>query len=266
VRIALLLILATTLFSGCAADATEEETPEAADSAILNGTVESGYPAVGMLRFRSGSFGSASLIDPRWVLTAGHVGEGSVVTFFYGRPAAGKAPVPANLKSVAVDRVVFHPCWPHAGRAVAKGCPSDPVDVALVHLAAPITDVAPLPVIDSSLEYLGGFLSPYEGDRCTAVGFGYFLDAAGKATAGTRRSATSFIKTVGDDELTTERDTGIATSGDSGGPLLCGGKIVGTVRGNGGAAVKGSPFERILEAYERVDLRRDWIKTTVKGT
>lgn len=265
-RFPILLLLAATLTAGCAASADEPDSSDAAlrSPEIIGGEVEEGYPAVGMLRFRSGSFGTGTLIAPQWVLTAAHVALGNPTSFFYGTPAGDLAPVPENLTNAETDRVEIHPCYPRTGYTVPASCPKDPVDVALVHVKAPITDVAPLPIVDSSLEYLWGLLSPYEGDRCVAVGFGAWLDATNKAEFGTRRSATSFIKSVGDDELQTVRDTGIASSGDSGGPLLCNGKIVATVRGSAGAVPKTSPYDRTLEGYERTDRRRDWIATTIR--
>lgn len=263
-RFPLLLALAATLVAGCAAE--DEDNVESGDAAyVIGGTVDPGYPAVGMLRFRSGSFGTGSLITPQWILTAAHVALGNPTTFFYGTPAAGKDPVPDNLKSAETDRIEIHPCYPRTGHVVPAPCPKDAVDVALVHLKAPITDVAPLPILNGPLELLWGLISPYEGDSCVAVGFGAWLDASNKVSFGTRRSAKSIIKSIGDDELQTVRDTGIASSGDSGGPLLCNGKIVATVRGAAGAIPSTSPYDRSIEGYERTDRRRDWITTTTQN-
>jgi hypothetical protein len=241
---------------GCASESSGEPELEESKDAILGGRVEPGWPAVGLLQFRSGNFGSGALISPTMVLTAAHVALGNPTQFFYGSPAAGKAPTTANLLSAPVAEIIVHPCY---NTPKAAGCPGEAIDVALVRLAQPITGVAPLEVIDAPLESWFGLSSPYEGDSCVAVGFGGHRAADGKVTTGTRRSAMSTVKSVDATELVTVRGTGIATGGDSGGPLLCGDKIIGTVRGNAGAASKTDPWERIEEGYERIDLWRDWI-------
>lgn len=249
--------------AGCAADSTTDESEADATSssadAILGGGVETGWPAVGMLRFASGNFGSGALISPTIVLTAAHVASGNPTQFYYGTPPAGKAPTHENLRAVPVAETIIHPCYT---KPKSEGCPGEAIDIAIVRLATPITDVEPLRVVDRPLEYFWGTLSPYEGDSCVAVGFGAHLSADKKVTFGTRRSARSTIKSVDKTELVTVRGTGIATSGDSGGPLVCGGRIIGTVRGASGGLTPGSPYERSREGYERSDLWRDWIATT----
>lgn len=261
--LALLAAAATCVLalSGCAADASSDDTSEAdatssSADAILGGGVERGWPAVGMLRFASGNFGSGSLIAPTVVLTAAHVAAGKPTHFYYGTPPAGKAPTHENLRAAPVAEIIIHPCYE---KPKSAGCPGDAIDVAIVHLAQPVTDIEPLRVVEWPLEYFWGKLSPYEGDSCVAVGFGAHLSPDKKATFGTRRSARSTVKSVDETELVTVRGTGIATSGDSGGPLVCGNRIVGTVRGASGGLTPGSPYERSREGYERTDLWRDWI-------
>jgi hypothetical protein len=255
--------LAAFALPGCAAEAgSEAPEPDAvasSEDAILGGGVENGWPAVGMLRFASGNFGSGALIAPTIVLTAAHVAGGNPTHFYYGTPPAGKAPTHENLRAAPVAEIYIHPCYE---KPKSKDCPADVVDVAIVRLARPVTDVEPLRVIEWPLEYFWGKLSPYEGESCVAVGFGAHLSADKKVTFGTRRSARSTVKSVDDSELVTVRGTGIATSGDSGGPLVCGGRIIGTVRGASGGLTPGSPYERSREAYERSDLWRGWIATT----
>jgi hypothetical protein len=244
--------LLVCLAAGCAADASEDGADVSSD-AILGGSVEPSHPAVGMLLFPSGNLGTGTLIAPNVVLTAAHVALGHPHTFFYGSPPPGKPPVRANLKSVAVAEALVHPCYESH-----VGCGSERIDVALVRLASPVLDVPTVPIVDRPLEWLFGLISPYEGDTCVAVGFGVHEEGA-KVTIGTRRSSKSKIVSVGDTELVTSWVTGIATSGDSGGPLLCGGKIVGTVRGSAEDVHSNDPYARTREGYERTDLHRSWI-------
>lgn len=254
----LLLLAASVLASGCAAE-TEEEEAASVDDAILGGVVERGHPAVGIFTMGR-AIGSGVLIAPDIVLTAAHVAGGKPTTFHYGSPANGKPPTRENLRVVEVASTIIHPC---AARRAGDDCPGpkgDPVDVALVKLKTPIRDVEPVPLIDAPMRYFWGLLSPYEDDSCVAVGFGAHYDAAGKVSFAMRRSARVQIDDVKDAELVTVRETGIATGGDSGGPLLCSGRIVGVVRGSAGAVPKDRPFERSREAYERIDLHRAWIR------
>lgn len=261
---ALALTVAATAV-GCAADtASDDGDHGASQDAILGGQSEPNYPAVGMLHFESGAFGTGSLISPTMVLTAAHVALGHPTQFFYGSPPAGKAPTPANLSVVPVAEVIVHPCYE---KPKAAGCPGDEIDVALVRLAVPIFNAKPLKIIDSAVITYWGSWAPFSltpsGTTCAAVGFGGYVDARGKAHAGSRRSATSIIDSIGPTELVTRRGTGIATGGDSGGPLICGDLIVGTVRGSAGAIPKGSnSFARTREGYERTDLWRAWINAS----
>jgi hypothetical protein len=259
-----LVVALAGALGGCAAPPEDagEAAPETSADTILGGGIERGWPAVGMLRFATGNFGTGALISPTVVLTAAHVVAGHPTKFFFGTPATGKDPVAEDLRSVDVAETIAHPCYatPKAG-----GCPGDTIDIALVRLVTPITDVQPLPVVRWPLTYFWNTISPYRGDSCTAVGFGAFLSTDGKASFGMRRSAKSTIDSVGKTELITVRGTGIATSGDSGGPLVCDGYVVGTVRGSSAAqAPDESPYERRKEGYERSDLWRSWISSETK--
>jgi hypothetical protein len=261
-RLHVLALLGVALLVGCGGapdGASEEGATGATEDPILGGQVETSFPSVGMVRFASGSFGSGVLVAPNVVLTAGHVARGNPTQFFYGTPAAGKAPIPANLRSARVKETLVHPCYTDLKGKPNPAC-SHVIDVALVRLEQDIVDVAPVPMEPRDLRYLFGLISPWEGETCVAVGFGAHLEPNGKATIGTRRSSRSTISDVDSTEVVVEWTTGIATSGDSGGPLICGGKIVGTVRGSVGAA-KG--YERTNEGYIRVDLVRGWVNDTI---
>jgi hypothetical protein len=264
-----LLSLASALL-GCVAEEGEaedlgDEEVFASSDAILGGQEEPGYPAVGLLLLPSGAIGSGVLISPTMVLTAAHVAGGKPRTFHFGTPPRGQAPSRENLRSVEVVETIVHPCYE---RKVGDRCPgaaNDPVDVALVRLSTPVRDVRPMNVVDWPLDTFFGRLSPYRGSSCVAIGFGAHLDADGKPSFGTRRSARSRIDEVGAAELVAVRQTGIATGGDSGGPLVCLGRIVGTVRGSAVRVDPASPYERTREAYERADLHRTWIRQELRA-
>lgn len=261
-RLLPLALLGAALLVGCggAPDGADDDGASGASvDPILGGQVEPSFPNVGMLRFASGSFGSGVLVAPNVVLTAAHVARGKPTQFFYGVPAAGKAPVPANLRSAKVAETLVHPCYTDAKGKANPAC-SHVIDVALVRLDEDIVDVAPVPIEQRDLRYLFGLISPWEGDTCMAVGFGAHLEKNGQATIGTRRSSRSTLADVDSTEVVVKWTTGIATSGDSGGPLICGGRIVGTVRGSVGAT---NGYERTNEGYIRVDLVREWVSATI---
>ncbi len=249
--------------AACSAESTEAEPAgESGEEAINGGQVERNYPAVGLLRFPSKNFGSGALITPTVVLTAAHVALGKPDTFFFGTVAKGKSPNAATLRSVPVKEWKTHPCY---ATPLPDGCPGR-LDVAVVHLAEPITDVTPMARYDGDLRLLWGLYNPFVGDVCVAVGFGAHLEPDGKPgawTAGVRRSARSWVESVEDNEVVVRWITGIATSGDSGGPLLCGNKIVGTVRGSADPSNKG--VERTREGYTRIDRVSDFVDAQARA-
>lgn len=247
----LLGLIALCVWSGCALATTEP----ANESDIQGGAVERARPAVGMVRLVNGNFGTGVLIRPNVVLTAGHVAERELSGFYFGTPPAGKEPTMENLEHVAVAEQILGSCYASGGFPKA-GC-AENVDVGLLRLAEDVASVQPAPMYLGSLDEVAPVL---RSASLVAVGFGcYTVPESGAQTWGTRRSAISTFRALGSVELATRPATGIATSGDSGGPLFFNGMIIGTVRG--GLPVAGNSCGRSEEYYVRIDRVRDWIQT-----
>jgi len=257
------LVLGLMACSAQADDNAPGATPEPASSeeAINGGQVERGQPAVGLLRFPSGNFGSGALIAPNVVLTAAHVALGKPHTFYFGNVELGKATTPENMQSAPIKEWVVHPCY---DKPDGPGCPGK-LDVAVVHLAKGVTTVAPIRRYTGDLRRFWGLYNPFLGDVCVAVGFGAHLapqpGKPGAYTAGARRSARSRVDEVASTEVIVRWVTGIATSGDSGSPLICDGEIIGTVRGSADASNVG--VERTREGYVRIDRVADFVDAHV---
>jgi hypothetical protein len=214
------------------------------------------YPAAVLVRPANGSSGEGTLVAPRWVLTAAHVGSsirpGDVVV--------------AGGKSYPVERVFIHPEWKEIANVA--------VDIALVRLKFDVLDIEPA-ILFNGREIPGSVV--------TFVGRG----ASGTGLAGVRRedlrlrAATNRIDKVEgadiqfrfdapDDAAVTELE-GISGPGDSGGAayLEQDGKlfVVGVsswqdTRPSG--RVQG--LYGVVEHYVRVSHHYDWITRTIRSS
>lgn len=245
----------------CAVDDSVERA--AARQAIHGGEVvaEGADPAVGLLEFASGNFGSGTLISPRVVLTAGHVAGGNIQGFFLGSGTPIRRGVDTTassaMRKIAIAEKRQHPSYECKTDCEAwKGWN---LDMALIVLAEPITDVAPV--------RFGG--APEKGAICRTVGFGDFVadwDAAdGAPFVKQKRTATSTVTTVRKYVFETSWLTGVADSGDSGGPIYCdvGGapNLVGTVAYH----TDGEGAQHVDEWYARTDVAMPWIEEQLRG-
>jgi secreted trypsin-like serine protease len=223
--------------------------PATTEEPIQGGRRDTGDPAVGLVWFQGGGFCSGALIAPNVVLTAGHCVQDAVAGFYTGggtaAPDVGALPV-GKLKQHAVVDQLAHPSYSPQG-----GCPNSTFDVGLLRLAKPITNVKPLAFATHP---------PKPNATCNAVGYGMHDDGT-QVTVEQKRRASETVESVDDTSVLVKYKTGIVDHGDSGGPLLCGGKIAGaTSCGTDGAW----PDHR--EAYyARTDTIRDWITATVDG-
>jgi hypothetical protein len=209
-------LLAGALVAGCVGTAPDDVT-ESQDQEIQGGKLETGFPAVGRYKTSAGTC-SGTLITASLVLTAAHC-SGPSPTFQTGTSAA-------NFVSHPVDREIKHPSK----------------DLMLAHLASPILNVPLQPFNPGEL--------PPVNTTCTGVGFGIHLEPDGTTTRGIKRSCIEKIESVDTSTIKVVFVTGIADKGDSGGPLLCNGKIAAVVHGHS----DGTFPEHIRETYTTIDV------------
>jgi hypothetical protein len=127
------------------------------------------FDSVGFMYYNNGSFwdrgGSGVLIAPDWVITAGHnlLIDGSIsqLRFYTGLDLFS-----GNYQYTAADSWYVYPGY------VDNAIPGTNVDLALVHLSTPITDIAPAVLFSGqdqsgTLMYMAGYGVP--GTRDSGV-------------------------------------------------------------------------------------------------
>lgn len=233
---------------GCSSDPRPLEPREHArvgrvDSRIQGGAEDAADPAVGLVLISGGGLCSGALIAPDVVLTAGHcVAGGTVVSFSIG--SGRKDPVTGVLDrtSFPADAQVKNPSY------VPGGCPNPTPDVGLVHLAAPVPDVDPIPYATVPPDPATAV--------CVSVGFGRHEVAPGGATLiGQKYIASVTLDAVGPSYVKISMGDGIPDHGDSGGPLLCDGFVVG----DSSCHKDGNWPAHTVEYSGRIDAVSDWI-------
>jgi hypothetical protein len=207
------------------------------------------YPAVTKL-----GGGTATLIDPQWLLTAGHV-VASLTPF--------DRTVAFNGRTHFIQAVATHPEWRPKSRLKS-------LDLALVKLSQPVTGVAPAGVYEKRNE---------EGQDVVFVGPGQYGDGLSgpQGDDGKWRGATNTVASVMENWITFKFDRppnateleGISGPGDSGGPALVelDGKtyVIGISSANDDAGAAGPCRYDSTEYYARVSTGADWIHKTVQS-
>jgi hypothetical protein len=192
--------------------------PASSDQEIQDGKRTTAYPAVGVVHQKNvNSFCTGTLIAPDIVLTAGHCIEDDTADAFFtgdGKASTDDGTDPASLGMVrheVLDQARF-PSFDYF-----YSCPNPELDVALLRLKTPITDIEPLDV----------GAPPAAGTTCTTVGFGMHDTDAGTEFLEKREAKVKLLE-LRDVSLDITAVDGISSHGDSGGPLFCGSTIVAT--------------------------------------
>lgn len=198
--------------------------------------------------------GAVTLIDPSWVVTAAHVAEG-VGPFHRTVRFSGK--------DYLVDRVVLHPTW---GTGVEA---PELVDLALMRLATPVTEIQPAGLYPRKDEM---------GREVLFVGWG---DLGNGQTGPTKRDSVlrgatnvvdevvgGWISFLFDEPPAGTEFEGISGPGDSGGPALVkeDGKvyIIGVSASNDSSEARGGHCTYLSrEYYPRISTAIPWIEKTL---
>lgn len=219
-----------------------DQTPSTAteQDALQGGTPDASDPGVGLLWVESGGFCTGTLIAPDVVLTAGHCTQTPVAAFYLGAGQAIDAKhftgPPTNMRVLAVAEQLTHPDF------VPGSCTNSP-DIGLVRLAQPASGVHPVALSKSE---------PAVAAICTAVGFGMHTEGS-TTTVEQKRSGNEKIDALYDLAVQVSAAGALGDHGDSGGPLLCGGAVVGvTSCGNS---------DNVF--YTRTDKADGWIQRTL---
>ena len=155
--------------------------------------------------------GAASLIAPTWLLTAAHVAR--------HLPTEHRHSVKLGEKRYPIARAILHPGWIEAW--VEDDTIADTVDLALVELATPVTDIHPFDLYTDSDEV---------GQEVMVLGTGQRGDgiSGGRGNDGQLRRVTNIIDEADacwlkfrfDEPPNCTALEGVCGNGDSGGPAL----------------------------------------------
>ncbi len=231
------MLCAMFFAAGCAAqgDGSQEATGQA-HSPIIGGTDDPGDPAVVFVQF-DGHGCSGTIIAPSTVLTAAHCSFGQSYTVTTG-----------DGQDLPVADVIPNPDYVNGGDA------TQPNDVGIIHLSQP-TDITPVAYSTSALG------QDAVGQTVKLVGYGY--DSHSGGGAGTKRQIEVPIDTVTSTHFSVGDSEHTSCHGDSGGPALLNGKIIG-VTSYGFDNIQGVDMCNGAGFYSRVDQYTDFISQNAR--
>lgn len=237
-----------SLFTLAACTAQNVEPSGSSSSKIIGGGTDSAHGSVGLLRsvvqlafdgtpYQVGGC-TATLIGPRAMVTAAHCATDPRLWNEVSFDVAPNIFAPHGAAGWISAALIVHPQY--------DGDTSHGHDVAVVLLnAAPERPVVPL----------AG--TPPAGTTVTAVGYGMNVFGSDGAGSNQRRAVDISILGVAQHELTAGSEGQSTCHGDSGGPILAGGALVGTTSYGDSEDCHGSAH------YMRIDDNIDFLRTYV---
>jgi len=202
--------------------------------------------------------GGATLIAPRWLLTAAHVAQNI--------PSEVRLSVELAGKRYPIARTILHPAYDRAWQSGDEDDGNDTVDLALVELETPVENMLPFDLYDRFDE---------QGQEVLLLGRGEFGNGirGARGTDRALRQVTNKVDEVDDYWLKLRFDAppdgthleGVCGRGDSGGPAF--------IQGHGSFLLAGiSSWQKTgdrplglygcVEHYTRVSRFVDWIRST----
>jgi MYXO-CTERM domain-containing protein len=268
------LALPAALLGGCALQLDPDPT-SAASSPIINGepATAGAYPSIMAVMTNKGSLCTGTLISPTVILTAGHCADPQFLAQ-PGQPAPTDVTYFASFaldvhglpesERIAIASVEWHEAFPNIDITTAfERGPKQFNDIALMHLAQPITD-HPFQAI--ALDDEAALLTV--GDAYRVAGYGLTSNSDSMA-AGILTHGESNLDEIGDWEIAVgDQDPQQACHGDSGGPVMAeNGLIQVGIASRINIALlpppsTPPPCEPGL-LYTRIDAYADWIRERV---
>lgn len=191
----------------------QSPTTSTQTSAVVAGTPDTKYPAVGALSLgQTTLFCTGTLIAPRLVLTAAHCAEGALqaklpkVFFRTDEPdSTGKLQATYH----AIQRAVVHPQY-------ASGQTVPDFDLGLLVLTKPVRNITPISMLRAPM------LSTWKNTKALVMGYGLIQTRPSFQTTNTKHSASIPITDINSKIFIQQDPQGkqSACHGDSGGPVL----------------------------------------------